>query len=65
MRVWAMRTGSTFTGSADDRQRLQAIVAAPTRPQRHVWRGQIELFSDEGASTSAIMTETGTSKACA
>ena len=59
-----MRTGISFTVWADDRRRLQAIVAAPTSPQKQVWRARIILLSDEGAGTSAIMTETGKSKTC-
>ena len=59
-----MRTGISFTVSADDRQRLQTIVAAPTSPQKHVWRARIILLSDGRAGTSAIMTKTGKSKTC-
>ena len=59
-----MRKGITFTVSADDRQRLHAIVAAPTRPQKHVWRARIIVLSGDGRGTSAIMTETGKSKTC-
>jgi transposase len=59
-----MRTGITFTVSADDRQRLNAIVAAPTSPQKHVWRAHIVLLSGDGRGTSAIMRETGKSKTC-
>ena len=33
VRVYAMRTGISFTVSAVERQRLQAIVAAPRSPQ--------------------------------
>ena len=64
MRIWAMRTGITFTVSADERQRLRAIAAAPTSPQKHVWRAQIILLSGEGAGTSAIMAVTGKSRTC-
>ena len=59
-----MRTGITFTVSADDRQRLHAIVAAPASPQKHVWRARIVLLSGDGRGTLAIMTETGKSKTC-
>ncbi|TGQ27696.1 IS630 family transposase, partial [Mesorhizobium sp. M00.F.Ca.ET.216.01.1.1] len=42
-----MRNGISFTISASDRQRLQAIVAAPGSPQKHVWRARIVLLSGD------------------
>ncbi len=59
-----MRTGISFTVSAGERQRLQAIVAAPRSPQTHVWRARIVLLSADGLGTSAIMAETNKSKTC-
>jgi hypothetical protein len=59
-----MRTGISFTVSAGERQRLQAIVAAPRSPQKHVWRARIVLLSADGLGTSAIMAETNKSKTC-
>jgi transposase len=59
-----MRSGISFVVSADDRQRLCAIVADPKSPQKHVWRARIVLLSDAGLGTSAIMRETGKSKTC-
>ena len=59
-----MRNGISFTISSRDRQRLQAIVAAPKSPQKHVWRARIVLLSGEGLGTSAIMAATGKSKTC-
>lgn len=59
-----MRTGISFTISACDRQRLRAIVAAPTSPQKHVWRARIVLLSGDGHGTSSIMSGTGKSKTC-
>ena len=59
-----MRSEISFTVSADDRQRLRAIVADPKSPRKHVWRARIVLLSDEGVGTSAIMAETGKSKTC-
>jgi transposase len=59
-----MRSGITFTVSADDRQRLHAIVAAPTSPQKHVWRARIILLSGDGLGTSSIMAKTGKSRTC-
>ena len=64
MRVCCMRTGISFTVSSRDRQRLQAIVAAPKSPQKHVWRARIVLLSGDGLGTSAIMAGTGKSKTC-
>ena len=59
-----MRSGISFTPSSRDRQRLQAIVADPKSPQKHVWRARIVLLSGDGLGTSAIMAETGKSKTC-
>ena len=59
-----MRTGISFTVSSSDRQRLQAIVADPTSPQKHVWRARIVLLSGAGLGTTAIMAESGKSKTC-
>ncbi len=59
-----MRSGISFTISSRDRQRLQAIVAAPKSPQKHVWRARIVLLSGEGLGASAIMAATGKSKTC-
>ena len=59
MRIWAMRTGNTFTVAADERQRLRAIAAARTSPQKHVWRAQIILLSADGAGTTSIMAAMG------
>src|SRR3546814_16564234 len=64
MRVLRMRNGISFTLSSDDRQRLQAVVAAPASPQKHVWRAHIILLSGDGVGTSAIMARTGKSKTC-
>jgi hypothetical protein len=57
-----MRSGISFTDSADDRQRMRTIIADPKSPQKHVWRARIVLLSGEGLGTSAIMAETGKSK---
>ena len=59
-----MRSGISFVVSADDRQRLRAVVADPKSLQKHVWRAWIVLLSDAGLGTSAIMRETGKSKTC-
>ena len=59
-----MRSGISFTISSGDRQRLQAIVADPKSPQKHVWRARIVLLSGDGVGTAAIMAGTGKSKTC-
>lgn len=59
-----MRTGITFDVTASDRTRLEAIIAAPTSAQKHVWRAKIVLMSGEGLGTVAIMEATGKSKPC-
>lgn len=59
-----MRTGIHFSLSRTDRLRLEGIVAAPSSPQKHVWRSRIVLLSADGLGTSAIMATTGKSKTC-
>ena len=59
-----MRRGISFTVSPSDRQRLEAIVRDRTALQKHVWRAQIVLLTDDGLGTNAIMRETGKSKTC-
>ena len=64
VRFKGMRTGIDFTVSASDLQRLEAIISAPSSPQKHVWRARIILLSADGIGTSAIMSATGKSKTC-
>jgi transposase len=59
-----MRTGISFTVSADDRARLEAVISHPSSPQKHVWRCRIVLLSGDGLGTVAIMRETDKSKTC-
>jgi transposase len=59
-----MRTGISFILSDGDRQRLDAIVAGRSTPQKHVWRARIVLLSADGVGTNAIMAATGKSKTC-
>ena len=59
-----MRKGISFTVTADDRRRLDAIVADRCASQKHVWRARIVLFSGDGLGTSAIMAATSKSKTC-
>ena len=64
MRRFAMRTGITFDVTAADRFRLEAIVAAGSSLQKHVWRAKIILISGDDLGTMAIMQATGKSKPC-
>lgn len=57
-----MRTGISISVTAADRVRLEAIVAARSSPQKHVWRARIILLSDQGVGSGAIMAATGKSK---
>lgn len=59
-----MRTGITITVSGPDKARLEAIVGDRNSPQKHVWRANIILLSDQGVGTVAIMAATGKSKTC-
>ena len=47
---------------AADSTRLQALVAAPMTPQKHVWRCAIVLATAESLGTTAIRRRTGKSK---
>jgi transposase len=58
-----MRTGITVEVTADDRQRLAAIVADRNSPQKHVWRANIVLLTADGCGTTEIMRRAGVSKA--
>ena len=64
VRFNGMRTGISFTVSADDRSRLEAIILHPPSPQKHVWRCRIVLLSADGLGTAAIMVVTAKSKTC-
>ena len=64
VRVICMRKGIQFTVVPAVRDQLEAIIAAPSSPQKHVWRAGIVLLSDDGLGTSAIMARTGVSKTC-
>jgi transposase len=59
-----MRTGICFDVTADDRARLEAIVADRNRPQKHVWRARIILLSHDGLGTAEIMRQTAKAKTC-
>src|SRR3954451_23811411 len=59
-----MRERITVEVSADDRARLEAVVADRNSPQKHVWRARIILATAEGLGTNAITRRTGKSKPC-
>ena len=59
-----MRKGISVSVSAADRRRLEAIVADPKTPQKHVWRARIVLLTADGVGTNGIMAATGKSKTC-
>lgn len=59
-----MRTGISISVTTSDRARLEAIVAARSSPQKHVWRARIILLTDQGLGTNAIMAATAKSKTC-
>ena len=59
-----MRTGIHVTVSPHDRSLLEAVVLAPSSPQRHVWRCRIVLLTADGFGTAAIMATSGKSKTC-
>ena len=54
-----MRSDVEIAVSAGDRARLEAIVAAPGSPQKHVWRARIILLSGDGVGTMAITRQAG------
>ena len=58
-----MRKGIEIEVAADDRARLEAIVADRNRRQKHVERARIVLLSAAGVGTVAIMRRVGCAKA--
>ena len=62
VQVCAMRTGITVKVAAAERDRLKAIVADRSSPQKHVWRAGIVLATAEGLGTMGIMERTAKSK---
>lgn len=59
-----MRTGISFTVSADDQKWLQRLIADRNTPSKVLWRAEIILATAKGLGTNAIMRETGKSKPC-
>ncbi len=64
MRIWRMREGISITVSPSDRRQLQSVIEDRNAPQKHVWRAQIVLLTDDGVGTNEIMQRTGKSKTC-
>ncbi|MCE3247357.1 MAG: hypothetical protein K0R41_1182, partial [Geminicoccaceae bacterium] len=58
-----MRKGIKVEVAADDRARLEAIVADRNHRQKHVERARIVLLTADGVGTSAIMRQVGCAKA--
>ncbi|MCC2662434.1 MAG: hypothetical protein K0R41_721, partial [Geminicoccaceae bacterium] len=58
-----MRKGIEVEVAADDRARLEAIVADRNQRQKHVERARIVLLTADGVGTSAIMRQVGCAKA--
>ena len=57
-----MRTGIRIDVTANDRERLLAIVSDRNSPQKHVWRARIVLLTADGRGTAAIMRQAGVAK---
>jgi transposase len=58
-----MRTGIEIVVAADDRARLEAIIADRNSRQKHVERARIVLLTAAGVGTLAIMRQVGCAKA--
>ena len=58
-----MRKGIEIEVAADDRARLEGIVADRNRRQKHVERARIVLLSANGVGTLSIMRQVGCAKA--
>ena len=59
-----MRRGISIALNAEDRVRLETIIADRNAPQKHVWRSRIILLTADGTGTNEIMREAGVSKTC-
>jgi transposase len=59
-----MRTGKSISISPTDQRRLKALIKDRNAPQKHVWRGEIVLFTANGVGTNEIMRRTGKTKTC-
>ena len=54
-----MRAGIVVNVTLGDRRRLEAIVGNRNAPQKHGWRAEIILATDEGCGTAEIMRRSG------
>ena len=59
-----MRAGKSIFVSPADRVRLAALVNDRNTSQKHAWRAEIVLLTDDGSGTNEIMRRTGKSKTC-
>jgi transposase len=59
-----MREGIEIELAAEDRARLEAVVADRNSPQKHVWRARIVLATADGHGTAEVMRRAGKSKPC-
>ncbi len=59
-----MCSGISFDVTAEDRARLEAIIADRNGPQKHVCRARIILLSHAGFGTAEIMRQTPKAKTC-
>ncbi|MEI9430934.1 IS630 family transposase [Mesorhizobium sp. Cs1299R1N3] len=59
-----MRPGISISLLPPVRKRLQALINDRNAAQKHVWRAEIILLSDEGVGTNEIMRRTCKSKTC-
>ena len=50
-----------FVNSAE-REHLAAIIADRNGPQKHVWRAQVVLLTDDRIGTNEIIRQTGPGK---
>jgi hypothetical protein len=58
-----MRKGIEVDVTADDRARLEAIVADRNLRQKHIERARIVLLTGDGVATLSIMRQVGCAKA--
>ncbi|MBJ7379105.1 IS630 family transposase [Sphingobium sp.] len=57
-----MRTGIKVEVTAEDRNRLNAVMADRNSPQKHVWRAHVVLLTADGCGTAEIMRRSNLSK---
>ena len=57
-----MRKWIIVNVTSAERARIRAVVGNRNSPQKHVWRANIILLTDDGLGTNAIMRGTGRAK---